>query len=158
MTVVKHTPGASKALRIAIKELEDKTVKAGWFDTTRYDDGTPAAYVATIQEFGYPAADIPPRPFMRPTVDNKTPEWRKLLAAGSKEIINGKLTVANMLESFGKSVAGDIQESIAAVTQPPLKASTIAARRRKRKSQGVSTKPLVDTGLMIQSVDSKVEG
>lgn len=148
---------ASVKLEQAIEGLESKQLRVGFFDTARYDDGTPVAYVATIQEFGYPEGNIPARPFMRPTVTDKQSQWKSRLAAGAKHVTAGKMTVPQMLGQFGMQVAGEVSQSIAAVTTPALKASTLAARKSKRKSSGVSTKPLVDTGLMIQSVSSKVE-
>ncbi len=153
-----HKPGASEKLRIAIKNLGDKSLRVGWFDTAVYEDGTPVAYVATIQEFGYPAGGIPARPFMRPTVADKTAEWRSTLAAGARQVMNGKLTVDQMLGQFGFLAAGNIAETIRNTYTPALAQSTIYARQRKRRTAGVSTKPLIDTGLMIQSVDFKVEG
>lgn len=154
---ITHNAGASKALRVAIADLERKRVRVGWFDTSRYEDGTPVAYVATIQEFGHPAGGIPARPFMRPTVQDKTQEWRDTLSAGGRQVAQGNLTVDQMLGSFGELAAGQIAETIAGIHTPALADSTIAARQRKRKSPGVSVKPLVDTGLMVQTVTSKVE-
>lgn len=152
-----RTPGARAALELAIRELSTKQLRVGFFDTAKYEDGTPVAYVATIQELGYPAGNIPARPFLRPTVEQQRDAWKRTLAAGAKRVIAGKMTYSSMLGQFGMQVAGEISQTIASVTSPALKASTIAARKSRRASPGVSTKPLVDTGLMIQSVSSKVE-
>lgn len=35
-----------------IKELDDFEVQAGWFENTRYDDNTPVAKIAAIQNYG----------------------------------------------------------------------------------------------------------
>lgn len=157
MVRVTHSPGAAQALQRAIKDLKSKQVRVGWFDTAKYEDGTPVAYVATIHELGYPAGGIPARPMMRPTVQEKASEWKDTLAAGSRQVLNGGMTADQMLGQFGMMVAGNISETIAGIHKPALTDSTIAARDRKRKSPGVSVKPLVDTGLLIQSVSSKVE-
>jgi hypothetical protein len=37
-----------------------------------YPDGTPVALVAAVQEFGSPSNGIPPRPFMRPAVAERS--------------------------------------------------------------------------------------
>lgn len=155
---ITRTAGVSDKLRVAAQELGKKRLRVGWFDTSKYEDGTPVAYVATIQEFGYPQGGIPARPFMRPTVAEKTNEWKSTLAAGSRQIMAGRLTVEQMLGQFGMMAAGNIAQTISKIYTPPLAPATIAARAAKRKSPGVSTKPLVDTGLMIQSVSHKVEG
>lgn len=155
---ITRTAGVSDKLRVAAQELSKKRLRVGWFDTSKYEDGTPVAYVATIQEFGYPQGNIPARPFMRPTVADKTNEWKSTLAAGSRQIMAGRLTVEQMLGQVGMLAAGNIAHTISKIYTPPLAPTTIAARAAKRKSPGVSTKPLVDTGLMIQSVSHKVEG
>lgn len=147
----------SDALRKALKEIQDKKLRVGFFDTAKYEDGTPVAYVATIQEFGNPSGGIPARPFMRPTVDDKKTEWKTELADGAHAVLNGKATVDQMYGQVGAMAAGNIGETIASITSPALAQSTIDARASKRKTAGVSTKPLVDTGLMIQSVDFQVE-
>lgn len=157
MKVVKNPGGLSEHLQKAIADLETKRLSVGWFDTAKYEDGTPVAYVATIQEFGYPGGNIPPRPFMRPTIAEKRDEWTDTLRKGSKQVINGKLTVTQMLGQFGMMASGEIAQTISQVTSPPLKPSTLRARQSRKKTPGVSTKPLVDTGLLIQSVSSKVE-
>lgn len=154
---ITKTEGLSKALTVAVKDLGSKQLKVGFFDNAKYEDGTPVAYVATIQELGHPQGNIPPRPFMRPTVEANSAQWQKTLAGGAKRVTAGKMTVDQMLGQFGMMVAGEVAATIASVTSPPLKPSTIRARQSRRASPGVSTKPLVDTGLMIQSVSSKVE-
>ena len=156
MKVKRTGAQAHEALRRAVQDLQTKQARVGFFDTANYPDGTPVAYVATIQEFGYAAGGIPPRPFMRPTIQEQRNAWRQSLGRGAKAVLNDRLTVEQMLSQFGMSAAGDISRTISKVDTPPLADSTIAARQSKRKSPGVSRKPLVDTGLMIQSVSSDV--
>ena len=50
------------------EEFDGMVAQVGFPSGINYEDGTNVAYVATIQEFGAPEANIPPRPFMRPTV------------------------------------------------------------------------------------------
>lgn len=140
----------------AIKDLDRKQARVGFFENSKYEDGTPVAYVATIQEFGYAGGGIPPRPFFRPTIEEQRNAWRQTLAKGAKAAVNGRLAVQMMLEQFGMMAAGDIKKTIAAVTQPALKQSTLDARQRRKKTPGVSTKPLVDTGFMLSQVSSDV--
>ena len=181
VTVIRAT-SASKALAAAIKDLGSKEMRVGWFDTAKYEDGTPVAYVAAIQEFGYPGGSIPARPFMRPTVEEKKAEWQTTLGAGSKRVLSGKMTVEQMLGQFGMQVAGDVGVTIASINSPPLSPITLLLRQHKKgggkvtgktvgnaaaasgfvpkdgaaKALNVSDKPLVDTGYLIQSVSSKV--
>ncbi|RIQ10307.1 hypothetical protein D0837_17670, partial [Bordetella avium] len=60
-------------------------------------------------------------------------------------------------EQVGALAAGDIARAISKVVSPPLEKSTLQARQSRKKTPGVSKKPLVDTGLMIQSVTYQVE-
>ena len=156
VTVIRST-SASDKLRAAVKAIASKKLHVGWFDTSQYQDGTPVAYVAAIHEFGNPAGGVPARPFMRPTVEAKTPEWKSTLAGGAHQVLTGRLTAEQMLGQVGQMAAGNIAETISSIDTPALKTGTIKARESRRKSPGVSTKPLVDTGLLIQSVNHKVE-
>jgi hypothetical protein len=106
---------------------------------------TPVAMIAAIQEFGAPGRGIPPRPFFRNMVKNKSGEWPHAIAGVLKR--NG-YDAAKSLAIVGEAVAGQLRESIIQTNSPPLAASTIARK-------GFS-KPLIDTGHMINSVDYEV--
>lgn len=144
--------GSIKRLADSLDELSKKRSTVGFFDTATYPDGTPVASVAAIQEFG--AGKIPPRSFMRSTVAEQKDAWKTTLAKGARYVLAGELTVEQMLDVLGQSAAGQIKEKIASITAPGLSGATIASRLRRNNT---STKPLVDTGYMISSVDSKVE-
>lgn len=146
MSVRREGPGTAKVLA-AIKGLDGLEGKTGWFETAHYPEGTPVAYVATIQEFGTPR--IPARPFMRPAVADHGGEWIELLADGAKASLNGGPAPEQVLEMVTLAAAGNVAEKIQAVTSPPLSPVTVA-----RKG---SAKPLIDTGQMVQSVTGKVE-
>lgn len=150
---VRRVPGpAAASVSVALKELDGLVGKTGWFETAKYADGTPVAYVATIQEMGYPEGGIPARPFLRPTAAEKGApggEWSQVAAAGARAALNGKTTAAAALEALTLKAAGDVGKTIVSITTPALSPRTIAAK-------GFS-KPLVDTGQMLQSVTGVVE-
>lgn len=154
MVAIRASYVGSRILATAIRDIQSKKLRVGWFDTSRYQDGTPVAYVAAIQEFGHGA--IPPRPFMRPTISQQRQAWRDTLRKGAKQVLAERLTFEQMLTAFGLSAAGQVAESIKAVTAPPLSPRTLAARQAKKKTPGVSEKPLIDTALMFQSVTAQV--
>lgn len=131
----------------AISGLDKVQGKVGWFETAHYEDGTPVAYVAAIQEFG--TDRIPARPFMRPAVADHGGEWIDLMARGAKAALDGRYTPEQVLEAVTLQAAGDVAKKISAVTAPPLSPVTV-----KRKG---FDKPLVDTGQMLQSVTGIVE-
>lgn len=177
MSIRREGPGL-QSLAVALKDLDGVQGKVGWFESAKYTDGTPVAHVAAIQEFGSGA--IPPRPFMRTTLAEKQGEWGQQLEAGAGAVLDGKATARQVLEATMLRAAGDVAKKIASIYTPPLSPLTLLARQsagsNKRLSGakelgalareldkgppnvgGVSTKPLVWTGQMIQSVTGVVE-
>lgn len=146
MTVRREGPGTDRLL-VALEGFDGLQAKVGWFESATYPEGTPVAYVATIQEFGTPR--IPARPFMRPAVADHGQEWLDQLADGARVSLNGGLSASDVLELVALGAAGNVAEKIQAVTSPPLSPVTV-----KRKG---FAKPLVDTGQMLGSVTGKVE-
>ena len=47
----------SKALEKLADQIKKSKLEVGFFESAKYPDGTPVAYVAAIQEFGNPAGD-----------------------------------------------------------------------------------------------------
>jgi hypothetical protein len=145
----------SEAIKNMLAELDKKEIRVGFFENSKYPDGTPIAYVAAIQEFGY--GPIRPRPFMRPAEEANKGKWLKGIAAGVRGVIAGNVTLDHALEQVGMVAAGDVRKAIKAVTAPSLAESTVRARQRRKKGKkAVSRKPLVDTGQMLQAVNSAV--
>lgn len=157
---VTQTKGnGQKELEFLIKNLEGKQGQVGFFETSKYENGIPVAYVASIQEFGDPSHNIPPRPFMRPTIKRESTKWLKLLEDGFKAIARGEITLKAMLEQFILVPPADIKITISQLMEPALKKSTIAARKRRRankKLTGSLDKPLLDTHYMFDSVQGVV--
>lgn len=143
---VRGPASASRAVAV-LNGLDGIEGKVGWFESARYKDGTPVAYVATIHEHG--AGPIPARPFMRPAVAEHGPAWMQTMAEGARAALAGSVSPEAVLEAVTLRAAGDVGKAIKAVTSPALKPMTI-----KRKG---FAKPLVDTGQMLQSVTGKVE-
>ena len=151
---VRRTSNA-EAVKKMLAELDKKEIRVGFFENSKYTDGTPIAYVAAIQEFGY--GPIPPRPFMRPAEEANKGKWLKGIAAGVRGVIAGQVTLDHALEQVGMVAAGDVRKAIKSVTAPPLAESTVRARQRRKKGKkAVSRKPLVDTSQMLQAVNSAV--
>jgi hypothetical protein len=155
----KAGPGAEK-LRLLLAGTTDKVGKVGFFETSKYEDGTPVAYVAVIQEFGAPEQGIPPRSFMRSTVEAKQGDWKEIARRGANAMLEGNATGETVLEAIGLKAAGDIRRTISQITTPALAPATVAARRNARadkQTTGALTKPLVDSGTLINAVQSTVE-
>lgn len=136
--------------------------KVGWFEKNKYpgENPIPVAYVATIQEYGYPPGNIPARPFLRPTIIEKQAEWQQVVLYLAKGMLNGTENQYSVLDKIGMIARGNIQEKIASIFSPPLSPRTIQARLNRKsdkKTIGALTKPLIDTGIMIGSVTNVVE-
>ena len=142
------------------RELTGPVLQVGWFDTNKYEDGTPVAYVALIHEFGYLEGGIPPRPFMRPTIAREETKWRALVEQSAVKITAGNMTVDQLFDILGLSVSGEIARSISEVFAPPLKPATIKAKQRKMAKTGLTgalDKPLVESGIMLDTVTYVIE-
>jgi hypothetical protein len=152
-------------------------VDVGFLEGSTYADGTNTAMVAAIQEFGAPGAGIPPRPFFRTMIEAKSPEWPD--AVGNLLVTNG-YDAAKTLGQTGAAIQGQLQQSIIDTFDPPLSPVTLMLRKMRAEdpglvvtgktvgeaarrvaagesTEGVSTKPLVDSGHLLASVSYEVK-
>ena len=162
--------------------LKDFEIRAGWFENSLYDDNTPIAGIAAIQNYGahIKAAEkfknylhaigihlkkdkgefiIPPRPFMdnaRKRVEGQ--EGKEMLMQEVLRVFEGRQTMEQAAKRLGLWCQGVIQEELRKIETPELSEATIKLRNAKyvSKSKRKSTKPLVATGLMLETVQSKV--
>ncbi len=149
------------AFERTLKKIDTLEARVGFFEKSHYDDGTPVAYVAAIQEYGYPAGNIPMRPFMRPTVITESDKWSNAAAQGFSLAARGKVPVEVVLEQLGAAAAADVQQTITEVGSPALQPSTIAARKSRLANGGAGAtdgieKPLMDTKIMYKAVTYEV--
>lgn len=146
MATMRGGEGVARVLNeIGTNIQKASTLQVGFLSSATYPDGTPVAMIAMIQEFGAPAAGIPPRPFFRNMIAAKSPEWPDAIASLLRE---HNYDLAKVFALAGEAIAGQLRQSIIDTNSPPLAPSTIA-----RKG---FAKPLVDTGHMLQSVDYRV--
>lgn len=169
-------------LQAALEEIAKKlttaaTVEVGFLQDATYDNGTSVAMVAAIQEFGAPKAGIPPRPFFRTMIKDKSGEWPD---AVSNLLIENDYDARKTLSQTGEAIKGQLQQSIVDTNGPPLSEVTLMLRQMKaenpdlvvnastvvearervaagERASGVSTKPLVESGVLLRSVDYNVE-
>ncbi|MGO7089488.1 hypothetical protein AB9E14_23720 [Rhizobium leguminosarum] len=168
---------AAALAEIAKNVSKASSVDIGFLEGATYPDGKSVPEIAAIQEFGAPKAGIPPRPFFRTMISAKSPEWPD--AVGNLLVSNG-YDAAKTLGQTGEAIKGQLQQSIIDTFNPPLSPVTLmlrkmraedpdlvvtgktvgeAARRVKagESTEGVSTKPLVDSGVLLSSVDYEVK-
>lgn len=130
---------------IADKLRDGGSVRVGFLENATYPDGEPVAMIAAIQEFGAPAAGIPPRPFFRNMIAEKSGEWPKAIA---DLMIENDYDFSVVGPLVGEAISGQLRQSIVDTNEPPNAPSTI---RKKGHA-----KPLVDSGMMLQSVSYEV--
>jgi hypothetical protein len=137
----------SETLKHIAQLVKGKAIlRVGFLENATYPDGKPVGMIAAIQDFGAPRANIPPRPFFRNMIADKSPEWPKAIAVLLKK---HHYDVTATFDEAGAVIAGQLRQSIVDTNSPPLKSATI---RRKGFA-----KPLVDTGHMLNSIDHEVE-
>jgi len=135
------TPEGQQFYRM-LAELADKEVRIGFqHGEASEDDGTDICDIAAWNELG--TEHIPSRPFLRKSVDENEGKINQFLQAEARSLASGKTaeTLLNEIGNFQKSL---VQEKITEGSFAPNAESTI---RRKG-----SSKPLIDTGRMRQSV------
>lgn len=184
---IKRTGLSLTKLKTALRDLDGHKIKVGWGEQAKYDEGTPAAGIAAVQEFGSPSLGIPPRPFIRPTIEQIQKDMPDLAKKLTNAVISGKITANQALNQLGLKIEGDLRKNISLATDPPLSPVTIAIRGFKNKNpdatinrtfvnkvrqaieRGETGKgqlgdqsfrnktPLNDTGFMLASITSVVE-
>lgn len=164
------------------QNLDDFEILAGWFESSRYDDGTPIGGIAAVQNYGAHITQnitdkqraffkhlkifikktttqlnivIPPRPFM----DNakkriQGEEGKKIVLQEMLRVFEAKQTIEQAAQRLGIWAQGVIQDEIRKITSPSLSPLTIQERANKyiSKSKNTSDKPLNSTGLMFETV------
>lgn len=136
---------AAELAKLASQVSKAATVRVGFLEKATYPGGTGVAFVAAIQEFGAPSRGIPPRPFFRNMIAMKSKEWPAAIGA---LLVANDYDASKALRLTGEAIKGQLAQSIRDTNSPPLAPSTI-----KRKGHA---KPLIDTGVMFQSIDYEV--
>lgn len=167
-------------INVALRQLDGIETKVGWFPSAKYENGTPVAYVASIQEFG--AGPIPPRPFFRTTVAKEQAAWKEYAAKGAKAVLKGTASAHDVMDAIGERAQEDVKETINHITSPPLSPVTLELRAMKHKNpalkitgalvgqaaakvyqpgcqlaSGTPDKPLIDTKLLISTLTHTTE-
>lgn len=131
--------------RILNKVQKSPVVEIGFMEDATYEDGTSVAMVAAIQDFGAPAAGIPPRPFFRNMIKSEKDHWGEDLAS---LLVANNYNAEKALDLMGEEIQGELQDSINEFDSVPLAPATIA-------SKGFD-KQLIDTAHMFRSVTHRM--
>lgn len=169
------TVSGGDKLDAKLREIGEKLgkramLKVGFLEGAKYPDGTSVAMIAALQNFGGGA--IPPRPFFTLMVQEKSPDWGEKLA---RLLQQHNYDVTKALESMGMGIAGQLRQSIVDMNAPPNSPVTALLKSRfptgqyepddvwqafhdvaAGEGEGLSSKPLVWSGHMLNSVDYEV--
>lgn len=107
-----------------------------------FDGDASVVDIATFNEFG--TKDVPPRPFLRSTIDTNREKYLKVLQDVTGQILDRKMTALEAAERIGILAQADVQKKIRNLRTPANKQSTIDKKG--------SDNPLVDIGRLLQSV------
>ena len=156
--MAKDTIEIDKGFNKTLKSLKDFFSTDGIFIGIQSEQGQEKedgdalnlAEIGAVHEFGSLDGTIPQRSFLRKTFDDGANELTKSIVNAALKMSDGSMSVDKALNQLGLKgvlmVKGAIRKGIA----PALAQETI-----DRKG---STKQLIDTGRMINSIRHKVKG
>lgn len=126
-------------------------VSTGFFEDAVYDEDNNNAQVAQIaRDNDQGTVKNPPRPFMNVGFGIKVKEnLPKLFLANMKRIVEGKSTFTKEYKVLSTILTTGLKQTIVDWSTPPNSPRTIA-------DKGFND-PLIKTGKMLESVESKVE-
>lgn len=137
----------------SISGLVDKQVLVGIPDSAperKDDEPLSNAAIGYIQETGSPANNLPARPFLVPGVASAEEKTVPQLEKAVEAALDGDLPRAEKrMASAGLAAQNSVRAKINSGIAPQLKASTLAARRRRGRT---GTVPLIDTGQLRNSI------
>lgn len=148
-TGVKITRGNLERVRDNLRLLSQLEVLVGFpEDTTKRnedpnddpeDRGITNAALAYIHDNGSPEAHIPPRPFMKPALDENKDKIEKSMSGALKQGMRGDVVRMEMaLIAAGTTAKLAIQRKINEGIPPPLAEATLKARARRGKRSSIA--------------------
>lgn len=141
------TTAAGKKFEKMLNELSQLQVRIGYQKgNATDDDGTDYCDIAAWNELG--TEHTPSRPFLRKSVDENEAKINAFLQSQKADLVKG-VPAEQILKKIGIFQKDLIQEKITEGSYAPNAPSTIA-----RKG---SSKPLIDTGKMRQSVNYVIQ-
>lgn len=125
-------------------------VSVGYFADQGVHGGKPSitlGNLARIHEHG--TARTPKRAFVAPALAKNRDKYLKLVGGSFLPIVRGQKTTAQTWHYVGQQAVADVQSYMVQASFTPLSPKTIRAKG--------SSRPLIDTGQLRQSVTYKVK-
>lgn len=136
---IRGTNGAKKGTRTRTRADGTETTKADSIDLVG---------IASVHEYGTDDGHVPARPYLGPTIDNNRARYVDQLEEAVGAAVDGTTDIDTGLGILGLRVAGDTQQTINTMTDPPLADRTILEKG--------SSALLVDSTRLLNSIDSEV--
>jgi len=145
MAIVKNTNGEGlKNLREHIGKLAQGKVLVG---VPRSSNGARGnAYIAMIHEFGL--GHNPERSFLRSTVYEQADKYAKIIAETIPQAVKSGMSERDAYARLGTIAVNDVKMKIGSGPFAPLSQATIDRKK--------SSKPLIDTGALRQSISYEI--
>lgn len=150
--ILQRDRGALRRIIDRVRGLDRLSVSVGVPPGAMHhgENGTTSmAMIATTLHYGSAAKNIPARPFIEPAINQNLGKYQRLMATQARGLIVGRQTLNRALSLVGTAMAADVQQYMLSGSFAPLQPATI---RRKG-----SSRPLIDTGQLRQSITYRVE-
>ena len=136
-----------KEIKAQFPKIDKAVVKTGIQSNAGENEGVSIAEYAAFNEFG--TRTIPERPFMRKTFDDNLANYNKLIERLFKGMLGGKLDSKMAFKILGQQTEDDMKNTIMTGNFKSNADSTVAKKG--------SSRPLIDTGTMRNSIRYEVE-
>lgn len=166
VSVESHVKELNDALKKLAKSMIYVGIAKGSKGDTRDDGAPPNSDLGFIHEFGSPAANIPPRPFLVPGINDAKDEIKDGLRSAMKAALaDDEKAMTEHMERTGFRAVTAVKKYMQTAKFAPLKPSTIRSRNRSRQTkgkreneqQGEGIRPLINTGALHDAIDFTVE-
>lgn len=148
-----------KAWEALKQPMPNYLIQAGWFETAKYDNGTPIGGIAAVQNYGATinvtdkmrgffayhfgvhlkktttTITIPPTHFYEHCLEKNKEKWKNLIAQNWKAVFAGLLSPQGATESLGSTMENDLRREIVDVDYPPVTRFTLTQKLSKYKKQ-----------------------
>lgn len=149
MIINKKYKGGVSGLLDRLRDIGEPKVYIGVPSSKNARQGaTNNATIAAVHELSAPTRGIPARPFLIPTIQNNSQKYVGLMAQGFRSALADGTDPDVIYEKIGLQASSDVKDYIASGSFAPLKQKTI-----DRKG---SSKPLIDTAEMMNSIGYEV--
>lgn len=137
-------------IRGQVQEAQRKAVKIGIQEGEVREDGTDMVLIAAVNHFGTEDGRIPSRPFLTQAYDRNRDKINRQIQAEWDAVLSGTKAIDQALNGLGQMHTDHVQREITRGNFPPNADSTVSKKG--------SSRPLIDTGRLRQSIRHVIEG